>query len=423
MRHSLIFVILLSFLITSPAWAGIKPGSFSLSPMYGGHIFDNDQNLDDASFWSLGLGYNLTEHAALEAVYSQTDADGENTTDSDAKVRTFRLDALYHFLPENQLIPYLAVGLGEINSNPEVGQNREHLLANIGGGIKYFFNDVIALRMDLRYLLDFPEPENNLLYSAGLVFQFGGPAATPVPVAVEQPAPTDADGDGVFDEMDQCPNTPQGAPVNSDGCPLDSDNDGVFDHVDQCPNTPQGAPVNSLGCPLDSDKDGVFDYLDKCPDTPPGAAVNSVGCPLDSDADGVYDYLDKCPNTPRGVSIDANGCTSKLTLQINFGLDSNEIGPTFDAEIAKAAQCINDYPGNLVYIDGHTDSQGPAAYNQKLSERRATAVKNRLVEKFNIAAERMTARGFGESVPVADNTTAEGQFLNRRVEVACGAAE
>jgi OOP family OmpA-OmpF porin len=108
-------------------------------------------------------------------------------------------------------------------------------------------------------------------------------------------------------------------------------------------------------------------------------------------------------------------------LNINFGHDSNKVGAQYDGEIAKAAQCINDYPGNVVFIDGHTDSTGAAAYNQKLSVQRAQAVVNRLVERFDIPASRVTARGFGEDKPVADNKTAEGRAQNRRVEVACGA--
>lgn len=172
----------------------------------------------------------------------------------------------------------------------------------------------------------------------------------------------------------------------------------------------------------DSDGDGVIDALDQCPNTPKGAPVDKVGCPLDSDGDGVMDYMDQCPDTPAGVSVDVYGCPTKLTLHINFGHDSTKVGAEFDSEIAKAAQCINDYPGNAVIIEGHTDSTGAAAYNQKLSEQRAAAVKSRLMEKYNIKGSRMITKGFGESQPVADNKTAGGRALNRRVEVACGAS-
>ncbi len=394
MLKKLLILCSLAAWLAAPAWAGITPGSFSLSPMVGGHIFEGNQSLKNSLLVGIGLGYNLTEHAALEAVYTQTDADAKDVSTTDSKVKTYRLDALYHLMPENDLVPYLAVGAGGININPEGPSSRTHFMLNYGVGIKYFLGQWVALRADVRHLLDFPEPYNNLLYSAGLYFQFGAPSAAPKPVAIPAaPAPT----------------------------PLDSDADGVLDEQDKCPSTPEGASVDSSGCPLDTDGDGVTDDLDKCPNTLKDAPVNSSGCPLDSDGDGVFDDLDKCSDTPKGVSIDATGCPTTLNLQINFGLDSDSIGEQYMSEIAKAAQCINEYPGNIVFIDGHTDSQGPAEYNQQLSVQRATAVAKTLVDKFAIPPKRLNARGFGDSQPIADNATKEGRFTNRRVEVACGA--
>ncbi len=173
--------------------------------------------------------------------------------------------------------------------------------------------------------------------------------------------------------------------------------------------------------PRDSDGDGVVDGKDQCPNTPRGAPVNSVGCPLDSDGDGVYDYLDKCPNTAKGVSVDSTGCPQELILQINFRHDSDVVREEFMGEIARAAKCINEFPGNVVIIEGHTDSQGAAEYNQVLSERRAKAVVKALIDKHAIAASRLNARGLGETQPIGDNKTPEGRKENRRVEVACGA--
>ncbi|MEA3544944.1 MAG: OmpA family protein [Thermodesulfobacteriota bacterium] len=174
---------------------------------------------------------------------------------------------------------------------------------------------------------------------------------------------------------------------------------------------------------LDSDGDGVTDDKDWCPNTPKGAPVDKNGCPTDSDGDGVFDYLDNCPNTPKGVSVDATGCPTKLTLNINFAHDSSVVEDRYLDEIAKAAQCINQYPGNQVNIYGHTDSTGTDAYNQKLSERRAAAIVKVLVEKFSIPDSRLVAHGFGEAQPIADNNTKAGRLENRRVEIACGATE
>ncbi len=429
MMRRMLWLALLCLTFSLSAHAAVKEKAFTLTPMIGGHSFEGNLNLDDSPFLGIALGYNLTDKWAVEGVYTQTNADGENGAD-DADVQTYRIDALYHLWSDKALVPYLAAGLGGISSDYDHGEDRDHLLFNYGIGIKYFvLDDLIALRADVRHLLDFPEPDNSLQYSVGLTFQLGKATPAPEPVVEKasepaptiKPAPLDSDGDGVVNDLDKCPATPAGVVVDSTGCPIDADGDGVYDYLDKCPETPAGVAVDSNGCPLDTDGDGVYDYLDKCPETPAGVAVDSDGCPLDSDGDGVYDYLDKCPGTPAGVTVNDQGCPAALTLHIKFSPDSSKVGPTFDNEIAKAAQCINAYPGELVYIDGHTDSDGNAAYNQKLSVQRATAVKNRLIEHFNISAERLEARGFGEGQPVAPNTTAEGKAQNRRVDVACGA--
>ncbi len=120
-----------------------------------------------------------------------------------------------------------------------------------------------------------------------------------------------------------------------DGMPMmagDSDGDGVPDDVDECPGTPAAARgmVDAKGCPKYSDADGVPDYLDKCPGTPAGVKVDADGCPVDSDGDGVADYLDKCPNTPKGVRVDTDGCPPggdvvAIVTNVNFDFDSSKI--------------------------------------------------------------------------------------------------
>ena len=130
--------------------------------------------------------------------------------------------------------------------------------------------------------------------------------------------PLDSDGDGVPDEFDQCPDTPEGEEVDENGCSrdqIDTDGDGVPDYLDQCPDTPEGEEVDENGCSrdqIDTDGDGVPDYLDQCPDTPEGEEVDENGCSrdqIDTDGDGIPDYLDQCPDTPEGEEVDENGCS------------------------------------------------------------------------------------------------------------------
>ncbi len=237
------------------------------------------------------------------------------------------------------------------------------------------------------------------------------------PPAVEK----DSDNDGVPDSLDKCPDTPAGVAVDKDGCPLDSDKDGVPDYLDKCPGTPAGVAVDKDGCPLDSDKDGVPDYLDKCPGTPAGVAVDKDGCPLDSDKDGVPDYLDKCPGTPLGTLVDKDGCPLppekvSITLAIEFDTDKAVIKKKYHDEIGRVAEFLKKYPNAKGAIEGHTDNVGGAAYNQKLSERRARAVMDYLVKKYGIDPARLEAKGYGLTRPIASNKTAEGRQNNRRVE-------
>jgi len=242
--------------------------------------------------------------------------------------------------------------------------------------------------------------------------------------------PTDSDRDGVYDGLDRCPDTPRGWPVDTEGCPIDTDGDGVPDGADACPNTPKGVRVDARGCPIDADGDGVPDGIDRCANTPKGARVDARGCGIDSDGDGVYDGIDQCPDTPRGVRVDARGCPAQETAPSFFPAGQTTLvlhGVYFasdKAELTEASRSVLDgvavqlqaYPEVRVEVAGHTDSTNTEPYNQALSERRAEAVRAYL-ESRGVAAERMTAHGYGESVPIADNTTFEGRTLNRRVEL------
>ena len=210
------------------------------------------------------------------------------------------------------------------------------------------------------------------------------------------------------------------APVVVPTAPVDSDGDGVVDSQDKCPNTPAGRKVNAAGCELDSDGDGVVDGLDKCPNTPAGRKVNADGCEMDSDGDGVTDALDQCPNTPAGDRVDDKGCSllpAGFSLKgVNFDNDSATLRPEAAAILDEAVAALHRYPSLKLAIGGHTDSVDTDTYNQGLSERRAQAVLDYLVSR-NVAAGRLSAKGYGESEPIANNATAEGRAQNRRAEL------
>jgi OOP family OmpA-OmpF porin len=229
----------------------------------------------------------------------------------------------------------------------------------------------------------------------------------------------DGDGDGVVDRLDQCPTTPAGAKVNAVGCELDGDGDGVVDRLDQCPTTPAGRKVNAKGCELDSDGDGVVDALDKCPDTVAGAKVNAMGCEMDGDGDGVLDRLDQCPTTPAGDMVDAKGCSlpKVITLHgVNFDNDKADLRADAIDVLNAAVATLKANPGVKVEVAGHTDSRNSDYYNMGLADRRANAVMRYFISQ-GVDAARLTAKSYGESMPIADNETEEGRIKNRRVEL------
>ncbi|HEX7078567.1 MAG TPA: OmpA family protein, partial [Candidatus Eisenbacteria bacterium] len=219
--------------------------------------------------------------------------------------------------------------------------------------------------------------------------------------------------------------------VDATGCPVDTDGDGVYDGIDQCADTPKGAKVDAKGCPTDADGDGVADGIDQCGATPTGCTVSANGCPSDADQDGVCDGVDKCPDTPADARVDRNGCpievstketelleTGMIRLQgINFDTGKATIKPESDKALDEVGDILTRWPGLRIEIAGHTDSRGSDAQNQKLSEARAKAVLAYMLDRFpELRPEQFTAKGYGETQPIATNTTELGMSKNRRVE-------
>jgi OOP family OmpA-OmpF porin len=139
--------------------------------------------------------------------------------------------------------------------------------------------------------------------------------------------------------------------------------------------------------------------------------------PGDQDKDGVLDNVDKCPDTPPGVAVDAYGCTRKgsITLEgVTFELNSARLKPESRAVLDNVAADLKKYPRLRIELQGHTDSSGADAYNLKLSQQRADAVRTYLIDQ-GVSASQLVARGYGESQPIEDNSTEAGRALNRRV--------
>lgn len=317
---------------------------------------------------------------------------------------------------------------------------------NPGAGLTFWFTENVGLQLATVYKVSqlfgqdryaagdiyTPDSPSHFQHTVGITFQFGGKdtdgdgiydkddACPETKGLKEFKGCPDTDGDGIIDGSDACPQVSGLAAL--DGCP-DTDGDGIADKDDACPDVKGLASFK--GCP-DTDGDGVADKEDKCP-TVAGPIANG-GCPvLDADKDGVADKDDECPTIAGPASN--KGCpevteeviqTLKVQARSVFFNSAKSTFKSGDAATIASLDAIREilknYPNAKFSIEGHTDSDGSAASNQKLSEDRANAVRDVLIEK-GINPDNLTAVGFGESKPVADNKTAAGKAENRRTEI------
>jgi len=379
----------------APALADRKETVY-INPFAAFQLFDDDRDLSETGTFGVGLEYRFKPNWAIEAMYSRADADRKYVSGS-SDFEEIRVDGTYYFASQDETWnPYVSLGAGRADFGTDsssgvrtAGTNHDETRVNVGTGLRYNINDTLSLRGDLREFHGIDESTFDTQVSLGLSFAFNRTVGSAAP-APKRPA--DADGDGVPDSRDQCPSTPAGASVDSTGCEPDADRDGVADARDACPDTPRGAKVNSRGCELDSDNDGVVNSQDLCPNTTAGAEVDETGC------EGVTETIET------------------FTVEVQFPTNSSVISNAFDDEIRRVADALKDNPGTVVEIAGHADNTGKASYNQFLSQRRAEAVAGRLTGPLGVDPSKVSAKGYGESEPVASNKTAAGRAENRRVE-------
>lgn len=226
----------------------------------------------------------------------------------------------------------------------------------------------------------------------------------------------DTDGDGLTDNVDKCPNTP--GLKDNEGCPADDkDRDGVPDSEDKCPDVFGLAQFD--GCP-DSDGDGIPNFKDQCPNR--AGSPEGQGCP-DTDGDGVYDNVDVCPTvvgiaTNKGCPEIKDEVKEKIKLAakgIFFESGKDVIKASSYSNLDQLVEILQEYKDAKVSIEGHTDSQGADDKNLALSQARANAVLKYLTDK-GVDAKRLTAIGYGETLPQESNSTSAGRAANRRVE-------
>ncbi len=331
----------------------------------------------------------------------------------------------YNILKETTVDPFVEIG-GGYTWVDGIGAGT----ANAGVGANFWFSDNFGITLQSTYKHAFEDyGVKHWQHLAGIAIKFGGTDtdgdgiydrddACPEVAGLEAfNGCPDADGDGIEDSKDACPNAAGSKEMN--GCP-DADGDGVADKDDACPNEAGIAAMG--GCP-DGDGDGVADKDDACP-AEAGPAENK-GCPwADKDGDSVLDKDDACPDVAGTVAN--KGCpevTAEVQKRLNdyartilFDSGRSTLSPETTSVFVDIIGILNEYPNAKFTVEGHTDSQGAAANNQKLSESRANAVRDFLIEK-GVGADRLQALGYGEDRPIADNKTRSGRKENRRTEI------
>lgn len=277
-----------------------------------------------------------------------------------------------------------------------------------GGGVAFAINEDNSVWAGpfLRYMQVVQGDKVNMdggdarILMLGFSLEFGAGSAqvtTPLDGRKEAPPPPpppmDTDGDGVLDTDDRCPRLV--GPRDNGGCPeLDTDLDGLLDKDDKCPN--EAGPKSNGGCPIrDADNDGVPDAEDACPGVP-GDADNR-GCPRYKQV--VVKFDEKL----------------EIGQKVYFAFDKATILPKSFDLLDEVAQALKDAPGIKVRIEGHTDSTGHASHNEELSQARALAVRDYLIDK-SVEPNRLDARGYGSAQPLDTNATTAGREKNRRVE-------
>jgi OOP family OmpA-OmpF porin len=311
---------------------------------------DDDRHVDDGFAGGLvGFGYALSDHFNVEFDMQRLNLDGEGTflmdggeggpistpyPDQDQTALNLNLVNIYN--RDGIFSPFILAGVGVVNTDVS-NSDSDYLQGQLGVGVLAAFGDRVSFRTEmLARQQDASSSLTDFIFNAGFSVALGAKASPPPPPVVAAAAPPPP------------------------------------------PPPPPPAP------------------------------------PADSDGDGVVDTADQCPDTPRGELVGTQGCSCDVVREVQFAVDSADL-------TAAGKATLDEMAGNLTRlkfisgtVTGHTDGTGEAAYNQKLSERRAQSVAKYLEGK-GIAVGRLTTSGAGESQPIADNATSEGRAKNRRV--------
>jgi outer membrane protein OmpA-like peptidoglycan-associated protein/opacity protein-like surface antigen len=412
--------------------------------------------------YTSGISYKYAFSSSLTGEFSADlgwvrprDPDSHFKVMANAPYRTYllplNLNLRMNLMPSKKITPYIGTGVGVLRWTlrdvsqednwfpiPESGTTITGPKINLtllgNAGIQFFLTDKIGFDLGIRYTHILGQDQDNigtgdvntgfLQVRLGMNLYWGGFQ--------------DYDGDGIEDKFDAEMYLPEDFDgfQDEDGAPdPDNDGDGIPDYMDKAPNLPEDIDgfEDNDGIPdLDNDKDGIPDKMDKCPDLAEDidGFQDKDGCPdWDNDGDTIPDSLDQCPNQPETFNDyqDEDGCPDEKPKPALLEKTKKIILPAITFESGKAIllyeskktlgqvyESLRDNPEINIEIRGYTDSIGNAASNLNLSQKRADAVKDYLIQ-MGIAFSRIRAIGYGEANPIASNKTKAGRAKNRRI--------
>jgi OOP family OmpA-OmpF porin len=349
MYRAALMVAAFVFLLPLSARSEIKAGSYEVGVFGGYNFFENSQNLKDRPIFGGRLGYNFTRHFGIEAVgdYIPTRVDDRNLPAGGGKEGQYRspmdkvdltfyhLDLVYHFIPEGRFNPFVLVGFGGAHYRPKISTT-DMAAFNVGVGAKFWLTDNIALRLDVQdYMVT--EIVQETYHNIGVTL-----GITFAFGGKAKPAP---------------------------------------------------APVAMYEAKAEPQSEAKPEFKPEPVPTPPP--------PPEPKAEEKVIILVSEPMVEEKVMVAAAGPKVVILAfeDVHFDFDKSTLRPEAQTILKRNVQVLKDNPKAKVRIAGYTSAHGTVAYNQKLSERRANAVQEYLIDEGVITRDRLSTIGYGKSNP------------------------
>lgn len=436
MLHTLIFALLVSLFLSTSADAAFRDkkivtpiSSISVTPTIGGYAFSGSDAVYPAPIFGLKVSYDmigsgLSDSLGIEGTVNYFTTVAEKDSKS-AKGFLFRADAIYPFFPRKTVVPFLAVGIGDMLVNRGTG-NESDFLFNYGAGLKYYLEDYLVWRVDARQIFAYSNvtTRNNFELSTGLTYIFGKERKKPAP----KPKP-EALGQSVMKPVQEAPvpldPAKQSALLQKFGTPGPS----IVGFNMQRPifvpepAEPTAAPVAPSMGPMapagtipakEKPKEEMALVVIEVPTSDNArpserAAASSPApkpAPVQTPAPEVQaPALAKIQQIPTRKNL--------LRFVIEFPFGKSDIRAQYLPALQEAAALVKASGTASVHIVGHTDNIGKYDPNIALSLQRANSVKSKFVS-FGVDPDKITTEGRGYTKPAADNRTSKGRQRNRR---------